>query len=225
MEVAVLSTITGACAGVLRMTPTETAIYDPVTGRKKYLVAGMDYSENFVLPIMSSSQRLAQVLEVGAVVYDSDDGYIYIGDGETAGGQRMNKDLADEMESNAAQFIQLDQFRNNVLQRFYVLENRTTAIEQAMAVDVATVIPQQLVFYTVEGPQYLGTIDCGDWQTDSFFPMDYVFGDWGTFGIQLHFGDELPKRGTPVPVSDRLTHALADMASTESGMMAVIGGA
>ena len=45
MDAMILSTITGERVGVLRLTQQETAILDPITGRKQYIVDGLSIGE------------------------------------------------------------------------------------------------------------------------------------------------------------------------------------
>ena len=83
-------------------------------------------------------------------------------------------------------------------------------------------VAQQMVFYTVEGYCNMGDLDCGDWTDESCFPMDWVFGKWGDFGLILHFGDEFPHRGTPVRITDRISELIGN---AEAELSAIIGGA
>ena len=57
MDIIVLSNLTGTCVGVLTMTQQECAIYDPVTGKKKYILAGTTYDKDFVLPKLTGGEQ------------------------------------------------------------------------------------------------------------------------------------------------------------------------
>ena len=96
---------------------------------------------------------------------------------------------------------------------------------------VDTAARQLLGFYLMEGYCNFGDIDCGIW-TAEYTAMDIIFGQWGDFGIRLHFGDDLPVSGTLIPITDRFTDLDSRTAALENqiigieeGLMAVIGGA
>ena len=90
MEIVLLSSLTGNVSGLLRITPQEIAVYDPITQKKKMEVVGADYADDLVIPEKTSSEY---VLPAGALVYDPETGAINIGDGETAGGNPVTGDL------------------------------------------------------------------------------------------------------------------------------------
>ncbi len=100
MELLVLSAATGGCLGVLRMTKAESAIYDPVTQQKKYIVVGAVYDEELVVPHLSNEERLAYTPQAGAILFDTDEGQVYFGDGVTAGGYRSSLNVNDLPDMN-----------------------------------------------------------------------------------------------------------------------------
>jgi len=86
MDILVLSVATGGCVGVLKITPEESAIYDPITSRKMFILAGTLYDEELVLPQKTTEERMGYVPKDGAIVYDTTVQRIFVGDGETSGG-------------------------------------------------------------------------------------------------------------------------------------------
>ena len=90
MEILLLSTLHENAAGILRITPQEIAVYDPVTGKKKMRVVGAEYADDLLIPVKTDSER---VLPAGALAYDPETGGISIGDGETAGGNPVKGNL------------------------------------------------------------------------------------------------------------------------------------
>lgn len=87
MELILLSDETKEACGVMRLEEEECWIYDPVTRRKKFRLAGAKYDAEFTLPGMSEEKRLSYCPKAGALFYCTTDGLVYLGDGETVGGK------------------------------------------------------------------------------------------------------------------------------------------
>ena len=197
MDVMVLSTITGACVGVLKLTQQESAIYDPITGRKKYIVAGINYDEEFILPQKTTEERLAYTPQDGAMVYDKTDKQIYIGNGTTAGGVLCNSVLYTRM-SNAETNINAHTTRLNVHDGDIIsLQTRMTSaeadidrIEESSIIEFNHLLMDQVRFFHAKGRQTFQSISCGDWPVshNHAFPVDWLCGEWGDGGIHVDFG-------------------------------------
>ncbi len=89
MEILLLSTLHENAAGILKITPQEIAVYDPITGKKKLRAVGVEYTDGLIVPDKNGSEILA----AGSLVYDPAAKKLYIGDGETAGGTPVTGDL------------------------------------------------------------------------------------------------------------------------------------
>ena len=87
MELILLSDETQEACGVMRLEEEECWIYDPVTRRKKFRLAGAKYDAEFTLPGMCEEKRLSYCPKAGALFYCTTDGLVYLGDGETVGGK------------------------------------------------------------------------------------------------------------------------------------------
>lgn len=122
MDIIVLSNLTGTCVGVLTMTQQECAIYDPVTGKKKYILAGTTYDKDFVLPKLTGGERMAYTPKEGALIYDTTDQLIYVGDGKTLGGVLCNAQLYAKVTS-------IEQAVNNHDTQINVLNINVTEIQ------------------------------------------------------------------------------------------------
>ena len=131
MEAIVVSYQTGATIGVLRFVEGQAAIYDPITAKKKYIITGMDYSEDFVLPKKTSEERLGSQLEKGLLCYDTTDNSIWLGDGTTYGGVRV---CGTTTEDNLTQMIAADRERMDGLEeRCDTAEARLNMAEDAIS--------------------------------------------------------------------------------------------
>lgn len=122
MDIIVLSNLTGTCVGVLTMTQQECAIYDPVTGKKKYILAGTTYDKDFVLPKLTGGERMAYTPKEGALIYDTTDQLIYVGDGKTLGGVLCNAQLYAKVTS-------IEQAVNNHKTQINVLNINVTEVQ------------------------------------------------------------------------------------------------
>ena len=197
MDVMVLSSITGACVGVLKLTRQESAIYDPITGRKKYIVTGINYDEEFILPQSTTEERLASTPQDGALLYDKTEKKIYIGDGTTAGGVLCNAALYTRMTS-AENYINahttlLDVHDGDI----FSLKSRMTAaeadidrIEESSIIEYNHLLQDQMRFFHAKGRQTFQSISCGEWAIshNHAFPVDWLCGEWGEGGIFVDFG-------------------------------------
>jgi|GEM_PF-5171565 len=197
MDVMVLSTITGACVGVLKLTQQESAIYDPITGRKKYIVAGINYDEEFILPQKTTAERLAYTPQDGAMVYDKTEKQIYVGNGVTPGGVLCNATLYTRMTS-AETNINAHTTRLNVLDgEVILLQSRMTTaeadidrLEESIRPELNNLLSEQIRFFHANGRQTFQSINCGEWPVshNHSFPVDWLCGEWGDGGIHVDFG-------------------------------------
>ncbi|MBQ9501782.1 MAG: hypothetical protein IJU70_06475 [Lentisphaeria bacterium] len=60
-----------------------------------------------------------------------------------------------------------------------------TRLEEAAA--RTDLLWRQLQFRTAEGTLSTGTLECGDAFQEEPYPLDWIFGEWGTFGLILRF--------------------------------------
>ena len=112
MQIMVLSSKTGGCVGILRISKTEVAVYDPVSNRKKYVFAGVEGNDEMATPKHTTTARTAITPTEGALVYDTDTKKLYLGDGSTAGGVELLGEIDDRVDT---------------------LENLVTGLETALA--------------------------------------------------------------------------------------------
>ena len=197
MDIMVLSTSTGDCVGVLKIMQQESAIYDPITGRKKYIVAGINYEEELILPQKTTAERLAYTPQDGAMVYDKTEKQIYIGNGTTAGGILCNATLHTRMTTAEANINEhtnrLNGHDGNITSlqsRMNTAEADIDRIEENSIIEYNQLLQDQMRFFHAKGRQTFKSLSCGDWAVshNHSFPVDWICGEWGDGGIFVDFG-------------------------------------
>lgn len=88
-----------------------------------------------------------------------------------------------------ASVSKLDERIRAIRERLLLDEERISTLETNTSSSTTETTKQQLAFFTLEGWQNLGSISCGNRTQDSYFPLDWTFGEWSWNGIILHFGE------------------------------------
>ena len=85
--------------------PASGKVYYNLDASSLYTWSGttmLNMSSTGSIVVQTTSQRMAYVPAIGAIIYDSDDGNVYVGDGVTAGGVIINSDLYTQVAALAA---------------------------------------------------------------------------------------------------------------------------
>ena len=94
----VYSAITGALAFRLAQDGDKTFVLDAVTGQPVYVINGNVGGGG--VKVMTTEERTATTPEAGALIYDSTDGNLYVGDGVTVGGTPVsNSELETRVDA------------------------------------------------------------------------------------------------------------------------------
>ena len=94
----VYSSITGRLAFQLSQDGDKTYVLDAVTGRPVYVIDGNVGGGG--VKVMTTAERTATTPEAGALIYDSTDGNLYVGDGVTVGGTPVsNSELETRVDA------------------------------------------------------------------------------------------------------------------------------
>ena len=85
--------------------PASGKVYYNLDASSLYTWSGttmLNMSSTGSIVVQSTSQRTAYVPAIGAIIYDSTDGNVYVGDGVTTGGVIINSDLYTQVAALAA---------------------------------------------------------------------------------------------------------------------------
>lgn len=94
----VYSAINGALAFRLAQNGDKTFVLDAVTGQPVYVIDGNVGGGG--VKVMTTEERTATTPAAGALIYDSTDGNLYVGDGVTVGGTPVsNSELETRVDT------------------------------------------------------------------------------------------------------------------------------
>jgi len=94
----VFSAINGGLAFQLSQDGDKTYVLDAVTGAKVYVIDGNVGGGG--VKVMTTAERTATTPAAGALIYDSTDGNLYVGDGTTVGGTPVsNSELETRVDA------------------------------------------------------------------------------------------------------------------------------
>jgi len=85
--------------------PASGKVYYNLDASSLYTWSGttmLNMSSTGSIVVQTTSQRTAYIPAIGAIIYDSTDGNVYVGDGITAGGVIINSDLYTQVAALAA---------------------------------------------------------------------------------------------------------------------------
>lgn len=86
--------------------PATNHVYFNLETSNLYTWSGttmLNMSSTGSIVVQTTSQRMAYIPAIGAIIYDSTDGNVYVGDGTTTGGVIVNSDLYTQVAALAVQ--------------------------------------------------------------------------------------------------------------------------
>lgn len=96
----------------------RTFIVDAVTGRNVFFVDGKIGGGG--VEVMTSEERLSITPEAGALIYDSDDENLYVGDGVTVGGVPVSNAELESRVDNLEEAVQIIQTGGEIMMGSYI---------------------------------------------------------------------------------------------------------
>ena len=96
----------------------RTFIVDAVTGRNVFFVDGKIGGGG--VEVMTSEERLAITPEAGALIYDSTDENLYVGDGVTVGGVPVSNAELESRVDNLEEAVQIIQTGGEIMMGSYI---------------------------------------------------------------------------------------------------------
>ena len=96
----------------------KTFIVDAVTGKRVFYVVGSIGGGG--VTVMTTEERLASTPAAGALIYDSDDENLYVGDGVTAGGIPVSNAELESRVDNLEEAVQIIESGGEIMMGSYI---------------------------------------------------------------------------------------------------------